>query len=81
MKFADNLFQLYLQHFDDQDKDFLEVFIHSVLEQMDHDDLLEVFEACQKDELDEILGNYLNSKLETKITTAPTVESEWQNIH
>ncbi|WP_053218818.1 DUF6154 family protein [Virgibacillus senegalensis] len=67
MKFADNLFELYLRHF--EEKEFLEVFIHSILEQMDHDDLLEVFEGCPKDELDEILGSYLNNKLETKITS------------
>jgi hypothetical protein len=65
MKFADHLLQLYLHHFDD--KDSLEVFIHSVLEQMDYDEIVKVFTKCNKEELHDILGSYLSNNLESRI--------------
>ncbi|MDC3412410.1 hypothetical protein NC797_00060 [Aquibacillus sp. 3ASR75-11] len=64
MKFADHLLQLYIRHFND--KDSLEVFIHSVLEQMDHEELMKVLNKCNKEELEEILGSYLRNNLEHK---------------
>ncbi|WP_077625005.1 DUF6154 family protein [Sediminibacillus massiliensis] len=79
MKFADNLFELYLRHFND--KDSLEVFIRSVLEQMDHEDLLEVMQGCPKEELNEMLGKYLNDQLETKITGEYVPQTESRNLH
>ncbi len=82
MKFADTLFQLYLRHFDN--KESLEAFIHSILEQMDQEDLMEIFKDCKKEELDEILGSYLNEELESKLSNkkvnGQTNELEWRKV-
>ncbi|MCT2535844.1 DUF6154 family protein [Aquibacillus koreensis] len=67
MRFADDLFQRYLRHFSDSDSGSLDLFIQSILEQMDHDDLLEVFESCTKSDLNNILSSYLSDIMIEKL--------------
>ncbi|WP_226035845.1 DUF6154 family protein [Aquibacillus saliphilus] len=74
MRFADDVVQLYLQHFNENEFDSFELFVQSILEQMDHNDLLEVFQRCDKEELNRILTNYLSEDIEDKIKNSTTVE-------
>lgn len=64
MKFANNLLHLYLRHFTYKDSlESLDLFIDSVLEQMDHRDLVEVLEECSREELEQIMRTYLYAHL------------------
>ncbi|MDL4842565.1 DUF6154 family protein [Aquibacillus rhizosphaerae] len=79
MRFADDLLQRYLRHFNDNESDSLDFFVQSILEQMDQKDLLEVFKACPKNELNEMLGNYLSSLMLEKLKedNAATQDSDY----
>ncbi|WP_407271936.1 hypothetical protein [Radiobacillus sp. PE A8.2] len=67
MRFEEDLLQLYLRHFDNNDEESLEHFIQSVLEQMDEKDLLEVIHTCKKEELHSILSKHLQVNIENKL--------------
>ncbi|WP_138420296.1 DUF6154 family protein [Aquibacillus sediminis] len=67
MKFADEVLELYLKHFNDDESESLEVFIHSILEQMDHKDLLEICRDCHKEELNTVLAHYLHNHVGNKL--------------
>lgn len=76
MRFAEDLLQLYLRHFDDSESESLDLFIQSILEQMDHKDLLEVFESCPKEDLNKILGRYLSQNIVTKLNNTNVMAKE-----
>ncbi|WP_186576443.1 DUF6154 family protein [Aquibacillus kalidii] len=63
MRFADDILQRYLRHFNENENDSLQLFIQSILEQMDHQDILEVFKSLSKEELNDMLGRHLSQSL------------------
>ncbi|MRH44787.1 hypothetical protein GH741_19235 [Aquibacillus halophilus] len=82
MRFADDVLQLYLQHFNNNEHDdSLELFVQSILEQMDHNDLLQLVQRCNKEELNKILTNYLREDIEVKLkNTSSTTEDSDGNM-
>ncbi|QDP40933.1 hypothetical protein [Radiobacillus deserti] len=81
MRFANDILERYFQHFND--KDSLDVFIYSVLEQMDEKDLIQVLKECDKSELNDLLTQFLRSKLEHELHNddQQIAVSDWTNIH
>ncbi|UFT98173.1 DUF6154 family protein [Radiobacillus kanasensis] len=80
MRFANDILERYFQHFND--KESLDVFIYSVLEQMDETDLLQVLKECDKTELNELLTQFLRNKLEHELheDDQELAASYWTNI-
>ncbi|MBM7570904.1 DUF6154 family protein [Aquibacillus albus] len=64
---SDELLQLYLRHFDDNESESLELFVRSILEQMDYQDIIEIVESYPKEELNKMLSNYLSNSIEGKL--------------
>lgn len=84
MKFADDVLCLYQRHFDQED--YLTMFVYSILEQLDQEDLIHVMEECSKEELEEILAIYLIGVLQEKLKESPAKQAPvslptWNKFH
>ncbi len=84
MKFADDLLALYKKHFSKEDH--LPIFVYSILEQLDHEDLIHILQDCKKEELQDLVASslleYIDSK---KKTLTPShfqpIEQKRKKIH
>lgn len=85
MKFADDLLALYNKHFSKEDH--LPIFVYSILEQLDHDDLIHILQDCNKEELQEVLGALVleqikpNKKKALTRKTSDLIEHKKKKIH
>ncbi|KGX89531.1 hypothetical protein N781_07410 [Pontibacillus halophilus JSM 076056 = DSM 19796] len=68
MKFAHELSNMYKRHFDEDQ--YVSLFVYSILEQMNREDLLDVMNQCSKEELEQLLGSLLLNKLNTNPSLA-----------
>ncbi len=73
MKFADDLLALYQKHFSKEDH--LPIFVRSILEQLDHDDLLHILQDCKKNDLQELIAYAVLEYIETNKKKALTESS------
>ncbi|MCD5325057.1 MULTISPECIES: DUF6154 family protein [Pontibacillus] len=76
MKIADSLAELYKKYFETDD--YLPLFVHSIIEQMDHKDLLQIVKHCQEEQLQEFVANYIIDQIQhtpAKPITPPTTYS------
>jgi len=70
MKFADDLLALYHKHFSKEDH--LPIFVYSILEQLDHDDLIHIMQDCKKEDLQKVLGAFILEYIEANKKKALT---------
>lgn len=78
MKFADDLLALYQKHFSKEDH--LPIFVYSILEQLDKDDLLHILKDCSREELQELMGTcvleYIKTNKKEALTSKPLYLNE-----
>ncbi len=85
MKFADDLLELYKKHF--AKEDHLPVFVYSILEQLDHEDLIHILQDCKKEELQDLVASsvlaYIDTKNKKALTSSPfqPIEQKKKKIH
>ncbi|QHE53337.1 DUF6154 family protein [Pontibacillus sp. HMF3514] len=85
MKFADDLLALYKKHFSKEDH--LPIFVYSILEQLDHEDLIHILQDCKKEELQDLVASSVLEYIDTnkKKTLTPTpfqpIEQKRKKIH
>ncbi|GGD05808.1 DUF6154 family protein [Pontibacillus salipaludis] len=75
MKFADSLSELYKKYFETDD--YLPLFVHSIIEQMDHKDLLQIVKQCQEEELQEFVASYIIERMKKTSTNSITPPSPY----
>ncbi|MDC3418278.1 DUF6154 family protein [Aquibacillus salsiterrae] len=67
MNFSDELFELYLQHFENDERESLQLFVQSILEQMDQHAIEKIIKSYSKGELSEMLTNHISNDIEEKL--------------